>query len=462
MEQTCHILLVENSDWDSGSLQEILRESYQLSVVRSGKAALDFLLHTLPDLIILDLNMPDMTGYETMSAIRNRQEYGDIPVVFIAGDSTREHEIKGLRMGAMDFIHRPLEPEILLSRIHNILKIEETKRKLEVSASKDSLTSLWNRQCMEENINMLGSMEEFGYGAFLLIDMDRFKYINDTYGHMMGDAILVEFGKTLIDFSRKSDFIGRIGGDEFVLFLKGITDNQFARRKAEELAKGIEENVNCFKEEKISISIGISMMPQDGRDFNSLYNKADNALYYVKQNGRNGIRFYQDSSERYIKSLHGQELSFEQILNLLEEQELEDGAFLIEFAGFKKIFQFVSRCAVREQTNAQLVCFYMKSEDDSLLEIPELQRGMKVLCRAVKHLLRKGDVATRFGNSKLLVFLPYCDSEYVTQIAERICLDFHTSNTVQNMVVSYEIKHIEPKRMGYELDAEEEMTERLG
>ena len=225
MDRKKHILIVDDVTTNLKVAADVLKDNYQLSMAKSGAQALEFLKKAKPDLILLDVRMPGMDGYETLEKIKSNSETSNIPVVFLTVDDQRESEIKGLKMGAMDFILKPFEPEIMLSRIEKILQIEDLRKNLSNSAKKDPLTGIWNRKFIEDD------MEKYfltkNKGIFILFDVDNFKKVNDTYGHVFGDSILCKFARIIENKVGVRDVEARIGGDEFAVFLKGdYTDDE--------------------------------------------------------------------------------------------------------------------------------------------------------------------------------------------------------------------------------------------
>lgn len=420
MEQK-HILIVDDVTTNLKCAGEVLRDTYKLSMVKSGKQALQFLKQERPDLILLDINMPDMNGYQIMNSIKTNPVYADIPVVFLTADSDSESEIRGFELGAMDYIRKPYEPEVMLSRLEKILQTEEMKKSLRVSACKDSLTGLWNRRYLEQHIDMLCG--EQTSGALLMFDMDNFKKINDSYGHIMGDDVLVKFAEVLKGYARPSDIVSRLGGDEFAIFMQGETEFAYFEKRAEELLYEIEEQVNIVKGhgEKVSVSVGIAMTPQDGTDFLTLYNKADKALYYVKQNGKKGFHRYQDAEQySFVEDGAGDgktNVDLQQIREMFEENGKRQGAFHIEYEGFKRIYQFVERCVERSDRAVQLVLFTLEKKEE---DMADLEDGMTHLYNAIAGALRKGDVATRFGNTQYVAILMDSTTENGKKAAIRV------------------------------------------
>ena len=286
------ILMVDDVATNLICAAEVLKSSYDITMARSGKEALLLLKGMTPDLILLDINMPEMNGYQVMEKLKENPDTSEIPVVFLTAELDQESEVKGLKMGAMDFLRKPFEPEVMKSRIDNILQITDQKKELQSIAQKDSLTDLLNRRYLEGILEQAGE-EDRGY--FLLLDLDNFKKVNDSFGHMVGDQVLVKFARVMKEEITDSDCVCRLGGDEFAVYLPGEYDQDKIKSIARRLIAGIEFEVNDLISDacdfKLSVSVGIAEKPNDGKNFDELYGAADKALYHVKQNGKSkGIR----------------------------------------------------------------------------------------------------------------------------------------------------------------------------
>lgn len=416
MEQK-HILLVDDVAMNLKCVSDILSDMYRLSTAKSGKEALGLLKKSKPDLILLDVMMPDMSGYETMQYIKSNPDYADIPVIFLTADSEVESEIKGLKLGAMDYIRKPVDPEVIRGRVAKILQIEEDKRKLVVSANRDGLTGLWNRQYLKDQTDRLG--RGAASGAFLLFDMDNFKQINDNYGHIMGDEVLVQFGRVLEKHACRDDVVSRLGGDEFAMLVQGESGAGRVLDKVEELLSEIEKQVNIIKGhgQQTSVSVGIALMPQDGLDFLTLYNKADKALYHVKQNGKKGYHLYHDKEQYSLIDNVDSDVNLLQLCGMFEERGEKQGAFQVEYEGFKRIYQFVERCVDRSNQEVQIVLFTLENvsgREDKLNEMIE------ILSDDIVSALRKGDVATRYSDTQYVVILMDASLQNGRRVAERV------------------------------------------
>ncbi|MBQ7765566.1 MAG: diguanylate cyclase [Lachnospiraceae bacterium] len=449
MEKAKHILIVDDVTTNLKLAAEVLQEHYKLSMAKSGQQALQFLQKARPDLILLDVRMPEMDGYQTLELIKANPDTANIPVVFLTVDDQRESEIKGLKMGAMDFILKPFEPEVMLSRIDKILQIEDLRKNLSISARKDVLTGLWNRKHLEDEVERF--LDENGQKAvFMIMDIDNFKHVNDTYGHIMGDAVLECIGSILKNSVGPRDIAARIGGDEFALFLKGdYTDGEVCEY-CEMIFEQIEnEMTEVIKKDKaVSLSIGIAQVPMDAYDYFGLYSKADKALYYVKQNGKNDYHFFSRKEEIPEVQEAESEVSsvdMEKLEQFVEERNEVEGAYRVEYEGFKHIYHFVSRGLGRNGQTVQMALFTLNYIKSMGITHEMLQEAMKELERAIIVSLRQGDVTTQYSSFQYVVLLMNTSEENGEKVVHRILDTWEQMNEYGGIQLDYAIKQVEAK-----------------
>lgn len=419
-----HILMVDDVATNLKCAGEVLKGRYEISKAKSGKQALRMIEERRPDLILMDISMPDMDGYEVVEKIRENADWADIPVVFLTADADSNSEMKAFKLGAMDFIRKPFDPNILITRMDRILQIEEIRRELKLSAKRDVLTNLWNRQYLEESVNREGECTE-GCGALVLFDMDNFKSVNDNYGHIAGDRILKQFASVLRHFTTDNDVVSRLGGDEFGVFFKGLKDTKELDRCITEIIQCVEEKLSELEGggTMVSASAGVSLMPDDGVDFLTLYNKADKALYYVKQNGKRNFHLFKERgaySFCNVKETGNSVLDIAQLKRIIEEKAQLSGAYQVEYDGFRRIYQFVSRCIERNGQEVQIVLFTIVHSNIINMEMEEMQEAMLHLETAIRTSLRKGDVATKYNNTQYIVILMETSKENGQKVVARI------------------------------------------
>lgn len=439
------ILMVDDVATNLICAAEVLKSSYDITMARSGKEALLLLKGMTPDLILLDINMPEMDGYQVMERLKENPDTSEIPVVFLTAELDQESEVKGLKMGAMDFLRKPFEPEVMKSRIDNILQITDQKKELQSIAQKDSLTDLLNRRYLEGILEQAGE-EDKGY--FLLLDLDNFKKVNDSFGHMVGDQVLVKFARVMKEEIADSDCVCRLGGDEFAVYLKGEYDQDKIKSIARRLIAGIEFEVNDLISDacdfKLSVSVGIAEKPNDGKSFDELYGAADKALYHVKQNGKRGYYFY-SSDKAGTKETEEENslINLLQLQRLIEEKSRQSGAYRVEYDGFKRIYHFVARCMERKSQDVQLVLFTIQGDRIGTEEAGK--EAMELLDQAVSGSLRRGDVATRCGNTQYVAILMNASPENGNMVAGRIQKKFDTLAKGHELKLVYEMQSVKSK-----------------
>ena len=286
------ILLVDDTTINIDVLIKTLEpEGYSLAVASNGQKALEIAQRFLPDLILLDIMMPGIDGFETCRQLKKQETTQDIPVIFITARNDTEDIIQGFRVGGVDYISKPFRQEEVCVRVRTHLRLRNLIKQLEDLASTDQLTGLSNRRDMLAKIEH----EIFRYRrnkntfALILCDIDHFKKINDSYGHDAGDYILINVAQSLKETVRNYDTVSRWGGEEFLIILPE-TDLDGGIQVAEKIRLTIEAKVFYYNQHeiKLTISFGISAF-EDNMTIDSCIKKADEYLYVAKKTGRNKI-----------------------------------------------------------------------------------------------------------------------------------------------------------------------------
>jgi diguanylate cyclase (GGDEF)-like protein len=290
------ILIVDDDALNRIILEKTLSDEHEIYLVTSGEEALAFVKHTQVDLIILDIMMPGMNGYDVLVELKESSLSHAIPIIFISANSAHEDEAKGLELGAMDYIVKPFCASIVKVRVRNQLLIKQKNDLLEMLASIDGLTEIPNRRYLDENLEREWRRSKRNNSSMcvMLIDIDHFKRYNDCYGHRAGDECLKTVAQTLAaQCERGSDFVARYGGEEFVAVLPE-TNKQGAIAFANKLRKAINdlniEHNASLNASHITISIGIaSSESSQAYTEKALLEEADSGLYNAKKLGRNQI-----------------------------------------------------------------------------------------------------------------------------------------------------------------------------
>jgi diguanylate cyclase (GGDEF)-like protein len=245
---------------------------------------------TNPDLLILDIEMPNLNGIDLCRVVRNDPHWSELPVLFLSAHRDIETVNGVFVAGADDYVSKPVLGPELIARVLNRLERTFIFRKL---AETDILTGIANRRkSIQELTRLLHLAQRQGQPmCFIILDFDRFNQVNNKYGHDAGDRVLSRFGALLLQTFRSADMVGRWGGEEFVVGLYGATEVQSKARLIELLEIMRQQEFTSASGEKfrVTFSGGISQYPEDGRDLQALYQTADVALYKAKAKGRNQI-----------------------------------------------------------------------------------------------------------------------------------------------------------------------------
>jgi len=289
------LLVVDDEKMNLKVLTNILISEYTIFTASNGKNAIEKAKEYKPDLILLDIIMPEMDGFQTFSEIKKCDEIKNIPVIFVTGLSTTEDEEKGLAMDAVDYITKPFSSTIVKLRVRNQIQIINQMRTIERLSMMDQLTGIPNRRSFDERLQMewRNSVREQWPISLLMIDIDKFKNVNDTYGHQQGDVVLKSIAKILPSLIRRPcDIAARWGGEEFVILLLN-TPFEGAMGIAEKIRATVEETEIPYNGDsviKITVSIGVkTMIPARDDNINAFISNADKALYAAKAAGRNKV-----------------------------------------------------------------------------------------------------------------------------------------------------------------------------
>ena len=292
------VLLIEDNPGDARLIREILAEArgtvFNLECMDRLSTARDCLDRESFDLVLLDLSLPDSQGYDTFAKVHTHVPH--MPVVVLSGLDDETLAVKAVQEGAQDYLVKgQVDSNVLVRSIRYAIerkRAEETIRKL---AYYDSLTDLPNRVLFNDRLTLaLAHAQRYEQKlAVMLIDLDRFKEVNDSLGHSMGDRLLQAVGHTLTHLLRKEDTVARMGGDEFLLLLPEIVNVEDADTIAQKILKLFRTPCTIEGHElHITASIGISIYPNDGEDADTLMKRADIAMYRAKDLGRNGYQSY--------------------------------------------------------------------------------------------------------------------------------------------------------------------------
>ena len=296
MLKKAKILIVDDDPLNRLVLEKTLANDHDIFLAESGEKALALIKSTEVDLIILDIVMPGLSGYEVLIQLKENPATHTIPVIFISANTSHDDEAKGFELGAMDYIAKPFSITIVRARVRNQLLIKQKTDLLERLASIDGLTEIPNRRYLDENLSRewRRSRRAGTPLSVLLMDIDHFKLYNDCYGHRAGDDCLKRVAHALVSTcQRGGDFVARYGGEEFAAVLPDINEKEallFANKLRNAINALNIPHKASLNADHITISIGIATT-EFGQVYaaHTLLEEADLGLYEAKGTGRNKI-----------------------------------------------------------------------------------------------------------------------------------------------------------------------------
>ena len=292
------VLVVDDTPANLSLMSSLLKDTYKVRVANCGERALEIAQSdTPPDLILLDIMMPGMDGYEVCRRLKEQESTKDIPIIFITAMADVENESLGLALGAVDFIAKPFNKTVVRARIRVHMQLKRQSRLLENLAFMDALTEIPNRRALDQTFahEWARSLRTGSPLSYILVDIDLFKQFNDHYGHGSGDECLTRVAKALHScVQRPSDCLGRYGGEEFAAILAD-TDMDQALQVAQHFHASVAAlqipHAHSAVAPQVTVSIGVATAESlvDQR-MHVLSNAADSMLYAAKQAGKNTTR----------------------------------------------------------------------------------------------------------------------------------------------------------------------------
>lgn len=306
------ILIVDDVPVNIKLLGELLRDQYDIFVANNGQKAVQLAAEIKPDLILMDVMMPDMDGFTACRLLKSDKLTADIPLIFITARNQSDDIVNGFEAGGQDYIAKPFNPQELYARVHSHIELKKSRealaeyaarlernnseltillKKLEVMAAIDPLTGIFNRREAVNRINEEISRYKRNGKKFsiLMVDIDDFKNVNDTYGHEIGDCVIKHVVEVIKTHLRKHDLVSRWGGEEFLILLPET--NAFgAHSAAEKIRSCIEESSVEVRDISILVTVTIGGTEfNPGIDLDANINRADEALYTGKNQTKNCV-----------------------------------------------------------------------------------------------------------------------------------------------------------------------------
>lgn len=449
------IVVVDDDPLALTHIKRILREQdMRVSCLRSGRDLLKFMGKNAPDLILLDIQMPEMDGFTTQQELRRMEEEAGrepTPIIFLSGLETSEAESRSFEQGAADFIRKPVHKDILTKRILNTVKHTKEIVSLKEEAAVDKLTGLLNKAAGTVRVTKLCAERA---GMLMILDLDNFKLVNDIYGHSMGDKVLRTFADVVRRNIRSQDVMVRIGGDEFMGFFANM-DSETAleslhRRLNSELIK---ETVKLAGESfniPLSISIGAVLVPEYGRDYDMLFPLADSALYRVKQSGKNGVRIYGQDGENNLSGENDIQKEFARITQIVEGGHRRDGGISMDLKQFSLIYHFLRQFYKRYGGTVVKLLFIL-SEEDTAKELPySLKDAAEKFELCLQDTLRKSDMILRHKPNQFYVLLQNLSEEDFQSVFQRIMNTWEAEENHTGIHIEYLMEYVIYEKENYD------------
>lgn len=364
------------------------KQSVELLDADSGNAVLMLALkHTDTALILLDVQMPGMDGYEAAELLRGEEKTRNIPIIFLTAlNHDEEHMLKGYSAGGIDYIQKPLIPEILLAKVGLFVELWQVNQRLmdEVSSRReaekeinhmamhDQLTQLPNRAQLQKNLEF-GIARVNRYGgklAVIFLDLDGFKPVNDAHGHEAGDHVLKVLGQRFLKMMRPTDTVCRFGGDEFVIVMTDLESVDDIKPKLKAIIEATKTSVQWQGITlNLSSSVGVSLYPGHGKDGTELIKSADSAMYKAKNCGKQCFKIFEAGNSESIEQMYNKRLlaGLEQAVDS-ESLDLHYQP-IVDAATFKIVaVEALLRWNSKEFGNVEPMSFIPLAEDSDLIE----------------------------------------------------------------------------------------------
>ena len=431
------ILIVDDELVSLRMTDHILSSEYETICASNGRDAIELYKSEKPDLVLSDLRMPEIDGFTLQKMLQDELKT-QIPFMFMTADKGDETESKSFAIGAMDFIRKPFRADVLLRRIANILRNVDQIKGLKKAAVTDTMTGLLNKASSQEEIDLLAKTNP---GALIMIDLDSFKPVNDIYGHDMGDKVLIRFSEIIRSAIRSTDLAGRIGGDEFIVFCINILDEEVIAEKAayinEQIVLAAKELMGDDMTIPIGASIGCAFAPDEGKDFLSLFKKADKALYDVKQNGKHGYKIFRFAKKE--SDTHSHDASaLSTVMMLMAERSPGKGAMSVPSDTFKNIYQFLSRVVSNYHKHIHVMLYTVVPKENDIDTEAALEEFMNI----AQSTLRQSDVITKHGKNQVMILLLKALPSDIEIITERIEMNWEAEKLSDLCKVTYEVSEI--------------------
>ena len=434
------MIIVDDNAADLQIAKSALKNTgIKTTALKTGRELLDYLQQSasVPDLLLINIFMREMDGFETLKAVRNlKDSRANIPVIFLSTDEAQASETDGLRLGAIDYIHKPINPDILTRRVQNALQTQKKLVQLERNAMIDRMTGFLNKDTVEDRMEAICQVET---GFLCVLDLDSFKLFNDLYGHDIGDRVIVMFSDLLKKNMRSEDICGRIGGDEFLLFAKNMrTENElrhYTERINRDYRKMMHQHFEGSLKFPIGVSIGAAAVPLHGRSYRELFHLTDQALGIVKQTGKGGCAL--SGSPQVDTLVPSDQLNLDSVTKILEERNTSPNAMWTGKEAFISIYRYMMRYLERYHGAAYQVLFTVTPRERMI----DSEQHIKITAefrRLIQKSLRNSDVMVEVSNTQIFLLLPETHEMGVRVVIDRLINNWNLSSYHDRATITWE------------------------
>lgn len=421
VQKSSHIVIVDDERMVLKTVGHTLTKAgMHVTQIHAGKELLSWIRDgNSADLILLDILMPEMDGFETLAALRaleaEERRREEIPVIFLTSDEDKESESRGFSMGAVDYIRKPIGDDVLVHRIENVLSKQHQIQMLSEENLTDPLTGMLNKMSTSRLLEELCAVEP---GILMVIDLDNFKMVNDIYGHDNGDKILTAFARILKSSFRSQDILGRIGGDEFIAFLKRAEKESLVADATRQLNDKIRREAVSILGQEMKLPLGVSVgaaISIGNTEYESLFKRADRELLTVKQEGKHGYRIWHEENGTPAEAKQPEINSMQKIKMILDERTVNSHALWLGQEDFGKIYRYMLRYFSRYRAKAYRVLILLTSPENE-----DLTRAGEMLGEILKKNLRSSDLMMQCDKASFLVLLPTVTERDISRVLDRI------------------------------------------
>ncbi|MEA5142038.1 MAG: response regulator [Oscillibacter sp.] len=344
--RTNKILIADDDNISRSILQTMLEmENWEIRQAENGQQAIDMMEQEHFSCLLLGIHMPEKNGFDVLAYMKKHGFLTGTSVIIITGEESRKVRDKAFSMGASDVIQKPFDRNLVIRRVRIAAMLSEQSAQINQFRQQvdyDYMTGLLNKKAFFATVKV--AMEKYDSGAFYMLDIDGMKTVNDSLGHMAGDAVIKKFGSILSDYFTDHAIIGHLSGDEFAVYVPGQDNPRLALEEGRKLLDNVQRDLTIPDLTRVlSSSVGIAMYPQQAAEMTTLYNLADYAMLYVKNHGRSACHLFEAQDNLQEEAKGREECTYSDVERVLAGRREEQQQLWVKYSHFHMIWSsFVS------------------------------------------------------------------------------------------------------------------------